>query len=450
MLKRNKILKRFSITTGVIVAILALIAFNRLTSSRGRVTLYAEAVKDVFEISVSNSGELIAEKSIEIKGPQMAQGRRSRGGRGNNMRRMDLKIQDIVPEGTMVREGDYIAQIDRTQYDNTLKDERERLQKETETLEMKLLDSAVVLTNLRDDIKNQTYAVEEAAITLEQSKFEPPATIRKAQIDLDKQQRTLVQKKKAYALRVAQSEADIEHQKLRVSMGKTTVEDLEDFLSQFTVRAPANGMVIYKKERNGNKRKAGSNVNQWDPVIATLPDLSSMISRIYVNEIDISRIETGQKTQIAVDAFPDKQFSGTVVTIANIGEQLPNSDAKMFEVLIRIDGSDPALRPSMTTSNKIIIETYTDVISIPSECVNAGTDSIPFVYVKNRTKQIVVLGRSNEKHVIVEKGLKPGTQVYIIPPDEPEKYKLAGEELIPEIRQKTLSLNYQINRKDSL
>ena len=230
MLKRNKILKRFSITTGVIVAIIALIAFNRMTSSRGRVTLYAEAVKDVFEISVSNSGELIAERSIEIKGPQMAQGRRSRGGRGNHMRRMDLKIQDIVPEGTMVREGDYIAQIDRTQYDNTLKDERESLQKETETLEMKLLDSAVVLTNLRDDIKNQTYAVEEAAITLEQSKFEPPATIRKAQIDLDKQQRTLVQKKKAYALRVAQSEADIEHQKLRVSMGKTTVEDLEDFL----------------------------------------------------------------------------------------------------------------------------------------------------------------------------------------------------------------------------
>ena len=442
MLKRNKILKRFSITTGVIVAIIALIAFNRLTSSRGRVVLYAEALKDVFEISVSNSGELIAERSIEIKGPQMVQGRRSRGGRGNHMRRMDLKIQDIVPEGTMVREGDYIAQIDRTQYDNTLKDEREKLQKETETLEMKLLDSAVVLTNLRDDIKNQTYAVEEAAITLEQSKFEPPATIRKAQIDLDKQQRTLVQKKKAYALRVAQSEADIEHQRLRVTMGTTTVEDLEDFLSQFTVKAPSNGMVIYKKERNGNKRKAGSNVNQWDPVIATLPDLSSMISRIYVNEIDISRVETGQKTQITVDAFPDKQFSGSVLTIANIGEQLPNSDAKMFEVLIRIDGSDPALRPSMTTSNKIIIETYTDVISIPSECVNAGTDSIPFVYVKNRTKQIVVLGRSNEKHVIVEKGLKPGTQVYIIPPEEPEKYKLAGEELIPEIRQKILSLNY--------
>jgi hypothetical protein len=283
--------------------------------------------------------------------------------------------------------------------------------------------------------------VEEAAITLEQSKFEPPATIRKAQIDLDKQRRTLEQKIKAYSLRVAQSLADIEHQKLHVSMGTTTVEDLQDFLSQFTVKAPSNGMVIYKKERNGTKRKAGSNINPWDLTIATLPDLSSMLSRTYVNEIEIARIKKGQKVQIAVDAFPEKTFTGEVFTIANIGEQLPNSDAKMFEVLVRVGESDPTLRPSMTTSNKIVISTFNDVISIPSECVHAGTDSIPFVYLKNHTKQIVVLGKANEKNVIVEKGLKPGSQVYIIPPEDPENFKVSGEELISEIRQKTLGQN---------
>ncbi len=442
MKNRDKILKRTSITAGIVIAVVALIAFNRISSGRGKVVMYAEAEKNLFEISVSNSGELIAERSIEIKGPMMAQGRSNMGGGGHNMRFMDLKILDIVAEGTMVNEGDYIAQLDRTQYDNTLKDEREKLKKEIETLEMKLLDSAVVLTNLRDEIKNQTYTVEEAAITLEQSKFEPPATIRKAQIDLDKQRRTLEQKIKAYALRVAQAKADIEHEKLHVSMGETTVQDLVDYLAQFTVKAPANGMVIYKKERNGTKRKAGSSINPWDLTIATLPDLSSMLSRMYVNEIEIARIKKEKKVQISIDAFPEKSFTGEIITIANIGEQLPNSDAKMFEVLVKVNESDPTLRPSMTTSNKIIIETFADVISIPSECVNAGTDSIPFVYLKNHTKQIVVLGKSNDKFVIVEKGLKPGNQVYIIPPEEPEKFRLNGEELIPEIRQRALSLNY--------
>ena len=79
------------------------------------------------------------------------------------MHAMDLKIQDIVPEGTIVNEGDYIAQLDRTSYDNTLKDELENLTTLQTNLEMKILDTAVVLTNLRDDIKNQRYAVEEAA-----------------------------------------------------------------------------------------------------------------------------------------------------------------------------------------------------------------------------------------------------------------------------------------------
>ena len=40
---------------------------------------------------------------------------------------MDLKIQDIVPEGTLVKEGDYIAQLDRSSYSNTLKDELEQI-----------------------------------------------------------------------------------------------------------------------------------------------------------------------------------------------------------------------------------------------------------------------------------------------------------------------------------
>lgn len=438
-MKISKNIKRTMITGGVILTIAALIAFNKFASSRGKISVFAEAKKDVFEISVSNSGELIAEKSVDIMGPQMVQGRRNMGWGGgghNNMRMVDLKIQDIVPEGTMVREGDYIAQIDRTQYDNSLKDARETLQKERETLEMKLLDSAVVLTNLRDDIKNQTYTVEEARITLDQSRYEPPATIRKAQIDLDRQIRTLEQKHKAYKLKVAQTRADIDHQNLHVSMAETTVQDLEAYLAQFTVKAPGHGMVIYKKDRLGNKRKAGSTISPWDLVIATLPDLSAMISKTYVNEIEISRVKKGQKTLITVDAFPDRQFTGTVLTVANIGEQLPNSDAKMFEVQIRIDESDPALRPSMTTTNKIIIETFNDVISIPSECVMAGTDSIPYVYLKNHSKQIVVLGKANDKFVIVEKGLKPGQQVYTIPPEEPEKFRLSGEELIPEIKQK--------------
>ena len=132
---------------------------------------------------------------------------------------------------------------------------------------------------------------------------------------------------------------------------------------------------------------------------------------------------------------PEKTYTGNVTSIANIGEQLPNSDAKMFEVQIKVDGSDPALRPTMTTGNKIIIKTFNDAVFIPTECVQTGPDSIPFVYKKNKTKQIVILGESNEKHVIVKQGLEPGSDIYLTIPAEPEKFRLVGENLIPIIKE---------------
>jgi hypothetical protein len=102
----------------------------------------------------------------------------------------------------------------------------------------------------------------------------------------------------------------------------------------------------------------------------------------------------------------------------------------MFEVLIRLDEVSPELRPDMTTYNKIVINSYDDVIYIPTECVETGTDSIPFVYKKNKTKQIVVLGEMNEKNIIVKQGLEPGTSIYLIAPEEPWKFKVVGKDLV--------------------
>jgi multidrug efflux pump subunit AcrA (membrane-fusion protein) len=351
-------------------------------------------------------------------------------GRGMDMRMMDLKIQDIVPEGTIVKEGDYIAQLDRSSYSNSLKDARDNLTTESNNLEMKVLDTAVTMTSLRDDIKNQKFVVEEARITLAQSKYEPPATIRQAEIALDKAQRALEQKIKSYDLKKAQTLADIRRQKLRVDRAESLVTDLQEFLGKFTITAPADGMVIYKKERNGAKRKTGSNVNPFDRVVATLPDLTSMISKIYVNEIEVAKVKPGLKVNIKVDAFPNKAYTGTVMTVANIGEVLPNSDSKMFEVQIKIDQSDMTLRPSMTTDNRIIIKSFDDVIFIPTECVYAGIDTIPFVYKKNRTRQVVELGEANDKHVIVRQGLKEGESLFTSTPIGGEGFRLVGEDLL--------------------
>ena len=423
-------MRKTLIITGIIVvlAIIVLIVISKVTSKKDIQNLYSESKRGRFDIVVTTTGELQAKKSTDIYGPDFTQ---SRG-----IRVMDIKITDMVPEGTEVKEGDYVATLDRTSFDNTLKDELERLTTYETNLEMKILDTAVTLSNLRDNIKNLRFTVEEAAITLQQSKYEPPTTIRQAEIALDKANRSLDQSIKGYSLQVEKAKSDMRTNKNNVSEQRQRVTDLQTVLSKFLIKAPSDGMIIYKRDRLGAKRKVGSSVSPWDNVVATLPDMSSMLSKTYVNEIDVSKVKPGQKVEIMVDAFPEKSYTGAVTSVANIGEQLPNADAKVFEVLIDVNESDPILRPSMTTGNKIITKTITDVIYIPLESVQAGADSIPFVYQKNGTRQVVVLGESNENNVVIDKGLEPGVQVYLSTPEKPESFKLVGQELISVIKER--------------
>jgi multidrug efflux pump subunit AcrA (membrane-fusion protein) len=430
--------KKTLIISGIVGLVILLVFLSRSNSKSGAAEIFAEVKQGIFEITISATGELIAENSIEIMGPDFA----NRG----DLRSSNITIQDLVAEGTIVNKGDYVATLDRTNFDNTLKDERERLASIYTSLEMKLMDSAIVINDALNDITNRKYIVEEAEMTLRNSKFEPASVLRQAEINLDQAKRVLEQRERTYTLRVAQINRDIYNFKWFIGRIEKRIRDLEEVLEDFTITAPSSGMVTYLRERRGTKRKVGSVISPFDRVIATLPDLSSMISKVYISEIEIYRVKPGQKTLIKIDAFPDKMYSGSVLSVANIGEQLPNTDSKVFEVQIKLDGSDPRLRPSMTSNNKLIINSYEDAIFVPAECVHAGLDSIPYVYTKKGTKQIVVLGETSEKNIIIEKGLEPGTSVYLLQPEKANKFELSGEELIPLIKNGGKQVNDKLAR----
>jgi multidrug efflux pump subunit AcrA (membrane-fusion protein) len=423
-------MKKTLIITGIVVviAIIALAIVNRLTKKDDISLLFTEVKSGLFEIVVTTTGELQAEVSTNIMGPE--------GLGSNNMRFRDIAIQDLVAEGTVVKKGDYVATLDRSDADNTFKDEQDKLETALNDYNMKKLDTTLSLGDLRDDLLNLKFNLEEAEITLEQSIYEPPTTIRQNTINLEKTKRSYEQAQKNYVLKVQQSKATIREAELSLRKQQEKVNEMREVLSQFVISAPSPGMVIYKREWSGAKRKVGSSISPRDPVVATLPDLSKMISKTYVNEIDISRVVKDQSVRISIDAFPEKRYTGTVISVANIGEQLPNTDAKVFEVIVRVDGSDPILRPSMTTGNQIVTDVFEDVVYIPLECVHASEDSIPFVYKKDRTKQVVIIGQANENEVIVEQGLEAGESLYLNTPEDAVDFKMTGEELIDVIKER--------------
>ncbi|MFD2033443.1 efflux RND transporter periplasmic adaptor subunit [Belliella marina] len=368
--------------------------------------IMAVAKKGDFRVEITSSGELEALNSVEVLGPVEA-----RRFRVNNM-----TIESMVDEGTVVSKGDVIAELDKSELFGRIEDRRLDLEQSKAQYEQIQLDTSLVLRQERDNITNLEYIVEERKLVVEQSQFEPPAIVKQNEYNVEKAQRDLEQAKDRYRVKILQERARMVEVAARVREYENELVQMQEVLEKFTVRAPQNGMVIYQSGR-GMKIKEGSQISAWNPIVATLPDLSRMQSVTYINEVDIRKIKNGQKVEIGLDAFPDKKLTGTVKKVANIGQQRPNSDAKVFEVVIVVNESDPSLRPAMTTSNMIIVDKVGDVLYVPLEAINVHNDSINYVFLKNGTKQEVLLGMSNLNDIIIEKGLNEGERVYLSTPD---------------------------------
>jgi multidrug efflux pump subunit AcrA (membrane-fusion protein) len=368
-------------------------------------------------INVITTGELQALNSEDIKGPFGMQ----QAGIYN------VKISDLIPEGTVVKQGDLIATLDKSDIMAKLKDASADMSKiESQYLQTRL-DTALDMRKLRDDLLNLKYDMEEKKLVMEQSKYEPPAIIRQAELDMEKTKRSYSQALKNYNLKLQQSRAKMQEVEATLGKQQSKLQQMETIMGQFTVNAPKGGMLIYKKDWSGKKIKVGSTVNAWDPTVATLPDLSVMVSQTYVNEIDISKLKVNQPVEVSVDAFPGRKYKGHITSMANIGEQLPNNQTKVFEVIISLDSKDALLRPAMTTSNIILTQSLpATTLYLPLDCIQ-GSDNLNFVYKDQAGKlvrQEVIKGPANAESVEIKAGLQENEMVYLSLPADTAKVPL--------------------------
>jgi multidrug efflux pump subunit AcrA (membrane-fusion protein) len=324
-----------------------------------------------------------------------------------------------VDEGTVVKKGDWIATLDRSEFQKKFAEKQIELEKANSKFTQTQLDTTLQLRQARDELINLKYAAEEKQIILSQSQFEPPATIKQAEINLEKANRAYEQAIENYKIKKNQNIEKMREVSAELRKVQGDFTNMTKVLESFNVTAPEDGMVIYEKGWDGKPVKAGSQIQMWEPTVATLPDLTKMVSKTFVNEVDVRKVKAGQMVQVGLDAYPDKKLNGKVVSVANVGEQRPNSDAKVFEVMVEIEGTDPTLRPSMTTSNKIIANEKDSVLFVPLECLHNQHDSITFVYKKSGgsvIKQEVIVGETNANDVMITKGLVENEKVLLSVP----------------------------------
>lgn len=409
-----KYLKKWYSIAGIGILLLGLyFIFGEQLSSKDTTVPEFTVTEGPLDIEVVSTGELEAQNSITVRGPAGLEA----------IGIYEIKISTLVPEGKLVKEGEVVAGLDPSEVATKLKEADNEYEKFMAQFTQKRLDTSLTLRQAKDEILNLKYGVKEKEIVLSQSKYEPPATIRQAEMDVEKAKRSLIQAEENFQIKRQQAAAAMQEVGASLNSAKAKREKVLDLIDKLNVKAPANGMLIYKRDWNGNKYSVGKTINTWNPDVATLPDLSVMNSKTFVNEIDIRKVKVNQKVKVGFDAFPEKNYTGTVVAVANVGENKPNSDAKIFEVKIKVDQTDTVLRPAMTTVNRIITKQFQNVVYIPLEAVFTRDDSLKVVYVKNGLSvdcKKVLLGEANDDFVIVEKGVSKGEKVLLA---EPEKAK---------------------------
>lgn len=200
----------------------------------------------------------------------------------------------------------------------------------------------------------------------------------------------------------------------RIVRSRIVLEQANTRLSETTVRAPINGVILQKYVEVGQIIASGiSNVSGGTP-IADIADMKSVFIEAGIDEIDVGKIRVGQTADVMAEAFPNLTFSGEIIRIAP--EARIEQNVTLFDVVIEVENRNNMLKSGMNANVEITIVQEDNVLLIPtlaiqeSEQPNAKRKNKQVLLKKgNRfVPQEIEIGLSDFEYAIVTKGLQEG------------------------------------------
>ena len=396
-------------SSALLVLLILAVWFLRIKPSLG---IY-KVKKENFEAIITCKGEIQSEKAVFINIPDIITDRK--------LEFWEIQIKDLIPEGSIVKKGDYVALLDQGRIKQLKEVNEELLKRWIFNYNDSKIDSAVDLAQMRNGLEQFVFDVNSLKIEMEQSVYESPAFQRKAKMAYERGLRQLDAKIRAY--RMTQKTLKIQVMREEKFVNDYTEKDMKYQLAfdQAKIFAPQDGMLIYGRTfgRGGSRKLTiGSNVSSQNPIIATLPDLSVLVSETYVEEIYIAKVKVGDSARVHIDALRKQVIVGVISNISNVGQEMNGFESKVFKVNIRIASDNKRIKPAMTTNNEIIISREQNVLVIPRTAL-FNEDTKQFVYLKEFSGvsvRYVEIENQNEKFAIIKSGLKEGDKILLNKP----------------------------------
>lgn len=211
------------------------------------------------------------------------------------------------------------------------------------------------------------------------------------------------------------SEADYKNQQNVIAQAQAALSSawFSYQASSPIITAPIAGIVSNVGLVEGMVLNSSSSTDQATSSqrVAVIQNESNPIISVNLSEIDVPKVVIGQKATITLDSLPNKTFTGKIVTIDRIG--MISSSVTNYPATIQLDIASPEVLPNMATTASIIIETKSDVLTVPSTAVQTqGGQSFVRVFRNGQEQQMPVeVGISSDTDIEVISGLSEGDEV---------------------------------------
>jgi len=377
----------------------------------------AKVRKGEFVISVKTRGEIKSVKAEILAAPQVP----------------DPRIVKLAESGRPIKKGEVVVEFDAAQQ------EQQYLEKNTS---VRTADSEIVQTKASHRIVDEQdgmnlmtaqYNLERAKLDASKAEVVSKIEGEKSQIDVGISGGELSQVQTTLKAHNTTQRADLDRLQQKKDKTVRDMDRAKGYMSKMVLRAPNDGIVNILP----NFRASGSFGSSPPPfkegdrawtgaAIAEIPDLSDMRIDLKLEEVDRGKLQLGQKLRLRLDAIKDRELDAVldwISPIAQVNYKGMGLSEKIFPARATLKTLDPRLRPGMSASAEIVIESEANTMLIPvrASFIHNGK---PAVYVQKGADFVIrniEVGKRNDADMVVLSGLREGEQVTLENPVEAAK-----------------------------
>lgn len=196
--------------------------------------------------------------------------------------------------------------------------------------------------------------------------------------------------------------------------------NLRDKLAKTVIRAPHDGTLLLRDLTEGQLVTSAAAQN-GGTLLGEVADLSALMVRTNINEIDVARLKVADVARVRVDSLRNMMLNGEIKRIATIATESAGDRTRVFPVDVVVDETDPRLRPGMSATVMFTLAHVENVPSVPLSAVFSNADSVRYVFVhKGESFEVrgIDIGIVDTRRVQILSGLVNGEEVALMRPLE--------------------------------